>query len=174
MVRLNELVLLAGLFAILATTVTLVCVFILPITITIGFCYFVVTFAIGSLSPNTIEDIALAKMQGISAAAKFATKHRTPLVIAFVLPLSLLFDTFFYLRTLFIVRTNSAPELHDQRVAAIQAQVQQWIDGGRQRRMSTARPGWLVISPKYMKYKDDLHKVAVDLYDVLEIDEEAM
>ena len=170
----NELVLLAILGCVLAVCTFLVCVFVLPVTISIGFAYFVVTFAIGSLSPNTIEDIALAKMKGISAVAKFATKHRTPLVIAFVLPLSLLFDTFFYLRTLFITRSNSAPELHDQRVSAIQSQVRLWMAQGRQRPMSTARPGWLVISPKYMTYKEKLHKVKVDLYDVLEVDKEAM
>jgi len=174
MMKLKELGLLAVMATILFWIVVLICVFVLPLTVSLGAAYFAVTFVLGSFSPNTIEDIALAKMKSISPLAKFATKHRAPLVMAFVLPMSLVFDTFFYLRTQFIVRSNSAPDMHDQRVEEVQRQVKQWIADGSQRPMATARPGWLVISPKYMTYKAGVHKVKVDMYDVLELDEEAM
>ena len=54
--HMNELLLLALLAVVLLVCTVVVCVFVLPVTIFIGWCYFVVTFAVGSLSPNTIED----------------------------------------------------------------------------------------------------------------------
>jgi delta24-sterol reductase len=173
--RAHQAVLLFVCAAALLVTTAAVCVLVLPITLTIGLVYFLVSFTLGSFSPNSIEDIALSKMEGVGALSKFATKHRTPLVIAIVLPLSLLFDTFFYLRMQFVMRTNSAPDLHTQRVAGIQAAVRRWKNSGPNLApMSTNRPGWMMMSPKYALYKDSLSKIDVDLYDVLEVDTEAM
>jgi delta24-sterol reductase len=172
--KLKEVAMLAVMATILFWTTVLICIFVLPLTVSLGFAYFAVTFVLGSFSPSSIEDIALAKMTSISPLAKFATKHRSPLVMAFVLPMSVIFDTFFFLRTEFIVRSNSAPDLHEARVAKIQEQVRQWIADGSERPMATARPGWLGISPKYALYKEHVRKIKVDLYDVLELDEDAM
>jgi delta24-sterol reductase len=156
--------------AILMLTLVLVCVFVLPISVPVGLVYFLVTFTVGSMSPNSVEDIALQQMEGIPAVAKFCTKHRTPIVIAFVLPMSLIFDVFFYLRSQFILWSNSAPGLHDLRVQNIQEQVRQWNAAGRKQKLATARPGWVTISPKYSEYKHDKFHIKVELYDVLELD----
>jgi delta24-sterol reductase len=158
---------------ILLITLVLVCTIVLPISAPVGFVYFIVTFTMGSMSPNSIEDIALQQMEGIPAVVKFLTKHRTPLVIAFVLPMSLIFDVFFYLRSQFIFWSNSAPGLHDLRVEKIQAEIRQWNAAGRKQQLTTARPGWVNISPKYGEYKNDKYKVKVELYDVLELDTKA-
>lgn len=38
----------------------------------------------------------------------------------------------------------------------------------------TARGGWLTISPKRSTYKNDSHRISVELYEILGLDEGAM
>lgn len=47
-------------------------------------------------------------------------------VCLFLLPLSVLFDFYYYLRAWLIFKMCSAPKLHDQRVRDIQRQVSRW------------------------------------------------
>lgn len=47
-------------------------------------------------------------------------------VCLFLLPLSVLFDFYYYLRAWLIFKMSSAPKLHDQRVRDIQRQVSRW------------------------------------------------
>ena len=89
------------------------------------------------------------------------------------MPFSLAFDVFFYVRAEVIRRLYSAPELHSQRVKKIQADVKAWKASGSQRRLCTARGGWQSISPGYRSYKAKSTKIAIDLYDILELDEVA-
>eukprot|EP00041_Stephanoeca_diplocostata_P015048 m.284330 g.284330 ORF g.284330 m.284330 type:complete len:603 (+) comp19906_c0_seq2:154-1962(+) len=95
---------------------------------------------------------------------------RTPFVIAFVLPASIVFDVFFYLRTKFIQVGGD----HASKIKKIQDQVLEWKSSGSKKRMCTARGGWLSISPKRSTYKSESFRVSVELYDVLEIDETNM
>ena len=53
------------------------------------------------------------------------TEHRGWFVVFFVVPLSLMFDAFFAVRG-DRVEVYSAPELHEERVRDIQAQVKVW------------------------------------------------
>ena len=101
------------------------------------------------------------------------TTHRAPLVIGLVLPMSLVYDCFYYLRSTYVQAScGGFPQLHKARVQKIQQQVKAWCAGGRLQRMVTARPGWLSISPSLREYKAHAHQISVPLYDVLELDEE--
>lgn len=49
--------------------------------------------------------------------------YRWIFVVFFLMPLSLVYDVFFYLRNWLIFRMNSAPEKHDEKVRDVQQQV---------------------------------------------------
>ncbi len=51
-------------------------------------------------------------------------------------------------------------------------QVREWHDAGCRTRMCTARPGWMAVSLREGKYKRTLHRVRVNLMDVLHVDPE--
>jgi len=106
-------------------------------------------------------------------ATTFATEHRGWFVIFFVLPFSLLFDVFFAVRAWAIQRFYSAPKLHDARVRGIQDQVCRWKERGSTKRLCTARGGWQSVSPGYRTYKQKSEQIAVNLYDILELDAQA-
>lgn len=95
---------------------------------------------------------------------------RTPFVVAFVLPASLVFDLFFYLRTLFI----QVSATHEEKIISIQNQVNTWRESGSTSKMCTARGGWLTISPKRSTYKNESHRISMELYDILGLDTAAM
>eukprot|EP00656_Telonema_subtile_P050479 TRINITY_DN6545_c0_g1_i5.p1 TRINITY_DN6545_c0_g1~~TRINITY_DN6545_c0_g1_i5.p1 ORF type:complete len:340 (+),score=70.74 TRINITY_DN6545_c0_g1_i5:156-1175(+) len=105
----------------------------------------------------------------------FLTTNRAPFVIGFVLPISLIYDAFFYLRSTYIQATcGGFPALHATRVLEVQRQVREWSTTGRSegKRMVTARPGWLSMSPNFKEYKAQAFQIKVPLYDVLELDEQ--
>lgn len=62
--------------------------------------------------------------------------QRWVFVCLFLLPLSLIFDIYYYLRAWVVFRLSSAPRLHEQRVRDIQKQVGGRAPGG------TAPGGW--------------------------------
>ena len=109
-----------------------------------------------------------------NAATEFATEHRGWFVIFFVLPFSLAFDVFFALRAEVVRRLYSAPELHQERIKKIQDDVRACKASGSQKRLCTARGGWQSISPGYRTYKEKSTKIAINLYDILELDKKAM
>ena len=49
--------------------------------------------------------------------------YRWVFVIFFLMPLSVLYDAFYYLRNWVIFKMNSAPEKHGERVKEVQRQV---------------------------------------------------
>ena len=49
--------------------------------------------------------------------------YRWMFVIFFLMPLSLIYDTYFYFRSKFIFMMNSAPHKHDEKVKDVQRQV---------------------------------------------------
>uniref|UniRef100_A0A7S1B9R5 Delta(24)-sterol reductase n=1 Tax=Corethron hystrix TaxID=216773 RepID=A0A7S1B9R5_9STRA len=106
----------------------------------------------------------------------FITEHRGWFVIFFVLPLSLLFDIFFAIRGMIVMKFYSAPQLHEERVKDIQSQIKAWNECGAKTKLCTARGGWQSISPGNRAYKKSIHstQIAVNLYDILEFDEKAM
>jgi len=80
------------------------------------------------------------------------------------------------LRNWFFRKILSAPQRHDERVRAIQAQVREWnaLPEHERKPMCTARPGWQTISPQNMDYKKRMHQVRVNLVDILDINTHKM
>ena len=105
------------------------------------------------------------------ALTDFMTEHRGWFVVFFVVPLSLMFDAFFAVRAWIVLKFYSAPELHEERVRDIQAQVKVWCTNEKLRaskpRMCTARGGWQSISPGFRDYKSKSYQVRVNMYDIL-------
>lgn len=96
--------------------------------------------------------------------------HRWIFVCLFLLPLSVIFDVYYYLRAWLVFKMCSAPKLHDERVRGIQAQVREWKKQGSKTHMCTGRPGWLTVSLRVGKYKKTHKNIMINLMDILEVD----
>jgi len=95
--------------------------------------------------------------------------YRWIFVILFLMPMSLMYDLFMYIRSFIIFKLNSAPEKHDEKVKEVQRQVRQWAASGSDKGMCTARPGWQTVSLRQGRYKKELTTIEINLVDVLEI-----
>uniref|UniRef100_A0A8C5R7Y1 Delta(24)-sterol reductase n=1 Tax=Leptobrachium leishanense TaxID=445787 RepID=A0A8C5R7Y1_9ANUR len=91
-------------------------------------------------------------------------------VCLFLLPLSVVFDLYYYARAWLVFKMCSAPKLHDSRVRDIQEQVRRWKGEGGNRFMCTGRPGWLTMSLGVGKYKSTCKNIMINLMDILEVD----
>ncbi|XP_043855877.1 delta(24)-sterol reductase [Dromiciops gliroides] len=98
--------------------------------------------------------------------------QRWVFVCLFLLPLSFIFDIYYYLRAWVVFRLNSAPRQHRQRVQHIQKQVREWKEEGSKTFMCTGRPGWLTVSLRVGKYKKTHKNIMINLMDILEVDTE--
>nr|CAB3237581.1 delta(24)-sterol reductase-like [Phallusia mammillata] len=98
--------------------------------------------------------------------------YRWLIVCVFLLPMSFFFNIYMYVRATLIFKFNSAPKRHDERVKAVQKQVQEWKSNSDGRKMCTGRPGWATVSLRLGKYKNDMRKIHINLMDVLEVDTE--
>uniref|UniRef100_A0A9L0RPH1 Delta(24)-sterol reductase n=1 Tax=Equus caballus TaxID=9796 RepID=A0A9L0RPH1_HORSE len=96
--------------------------------------------------------------------------QRWVFVCLFLLPLSLIFDIYYYVRAWVVFKLNSAPRLHEQRVRNIQKQVREWKEQGSKTFMCTGRPGWLTVSLRVGKYKKTHKNIMINLMDILEVD----
>ena len=118
---------------------------------------------------------AILNPLGVPAAVgHFVTEHRSWLVLFVVAPLSKLFDFVMRFRAWYIETFLSAPELHNQRVADIVAQVKAWRDKNDGTKLCTARPGWMSIAPGSREYKKTSTCINIDLHDILRLDTDAM
>ncbi|XP_042875627.1 delta(24)-sterol reductase-like [Penaeus japonicus] len=102
--------------------------------------------------------------------ARWMEDHRGLIVVLIVLPLSLIFDALMQFRHWVFRKFISAPEKHDERVRAIQKKVRKWAEQPEKNRkmMCTARPNWQSLSTTFFR-KDLCHKIAIPLYDILEL-----
>ncbi|KAI4889050.1 hypothetical protein NFI96_001504 [Prochilodus magdalenae] len=91
-------------------------------------------------------------------------------VCLFLLPLSVIFDVYYYVRAWIIFKMCSAPKLHDQRVRDIQRQVREWKKEGGKTHMCTGRPGWLTVSLRVGKYKKTHKNIMINMMDILNVD----
>jgi delta24-sterol reductase len=104
----------------------------------------------------------------------FLFRFRWIFVIPLILPASLAYDSYNFVRNWIIFKLQSAPKAHDRKVAKIQKSVKEWAAGDRKKKMCTARPGWLTMSFRFPKYKKDMVQIKTnDLIDILEIDTNA-
>ncbi|XP_013773171.1 delta(24)-sterol reductase-like isoform X1 [Limulus polyphemus] len=96
--------------------------------------------------------------------------YRWIFVCFFLLPLSTIYNVWFYARNWLIFKLGSAPKQHNLRVRDIQRQVKEWRAAGGKTPMCTGRPGWLTMSLRLGQYKKKLHQIYLPLMDVLDID----
>lgn len=92
--------------------------------------------------------------------------------VLFLLPISFLFDVWFYMRNRIIFALNSAPTSHAKKLRDIQKQIRKYHASGSQAGMCTARPGWQTVSPQNMNYKNKMFGIHLNLVDILEVDVE--
>jgi delta24-sterol reductase len=98
------------------------------------------------------------------------TNHRHLFATFVLLPLSVIFDLFFFVRNKIVFYMSSAPNLHDKRVQEIQMHVRKWNEDGTDQKMVTGRPGWLTMSLRVGKYKKTQRRIHINLRDILEVD----
>ncbi|KAJ8939646.1 hypothetical protein NQ314_011066 [Rhamnusium bicolor] len=103
---------------------------------------------------------------------EFLENNRALVILLFCLPASFIFDLFFTLKAKLHRLLFSSPGLHDQRVRNIQSQVQLWnkLPKTERKLLCTSRPNWLSLSTTFYK-KELCHQVAINLFDILELDE---
>ncbi len=100
------------------------------------------------------------------------THYRGIFATIFLLPVSVAYAAYVSFRNWLSFRMSSAPAKHDIRVAAVIRQIEDWKNQGAEQKLCTARSGWKTMSEMVPKYKLSHRKIAVDMYDILEIDEQ--
>jgi Delta24-sterol reductase len=106
----------------------------------------------------------------IDPVTEFLIRHRWLLVVPVLLPLSFLFDLLLRLRDFYVRTLTSAPKKHDERVRTIQEEISRWHANGAKGRLCTARPPWMSISTRVVKYKKPENSIHIPLYDILSLD----
>ena len=96
----------------------------------------------------------------MSSFLEFIIKHRWLFAI-FLLPISFVYDVYWYLRSKWVLFMGSAPRKHQERLEFVQKQVLDWQKIGNGRKMCTARPGWMSITQQKITYKDTAYRVQV-------------
>lgn len=101
----------------------------------------------------------------------FMTEYRGVFVTVFVLPFSLMFDVVVNARQRVVMKMFSAPLLHRKRVEYVREQILAWKGDGK---LCTARGGWQSITLGDRTYKAKGNQIAVNLMDILELNEREM
>ncbi|XP_055312887.1 delta(24)-sterol reductase-like [Sitodiplosis mosellana] len=119
------------------------------------------------MDPNEVIDF-----KGETFMEILLIDYRWVIVCFLLLPLSFLYNLWFYTRNKIIFHLNSAPRAHDDKVRKIQKQVQEWNKSDKSKKMCTARPGYQTMSFRKPLYKSTMHQVECNLIDILEVDRE--
>ena len=99
----------------------------------------------------------------------FLSNNREFVIAAFAVPASFVYRVFDNLGNWFYRRFRNTAARHDEAVRAIQAQVREGYRSGK--RMCTARKPWKSMSLRSADFKQDMHRISIDLRNVLEVDE---
>lgn len=100
-------------------------------------------------------------------------EHRSLVVLLFCLPASFLFDLILSLNIKLHRAIFSSAAKHDERIIEIQRKVQlhHKADKSNKKLLCTSRPNWLSLSTTFFN-KEQCHKINVNLFDILELDEQ--
>ncbi|XP_068620513.1 delta(24)-sterol reductase-like [Battus philenor] len=100
-------------------------------------------------------------------------EHRELVVLVFCLPASFLFTLLLKFKA-WLRRLGTGPT-HEVAVAEIQKRVRDWnkLPQEKRRLLCTSRPNWLSLSTTFFQ-KHLHHRVPIPLYEILELDEQAM
>jgi delta24-sterol reductase len=100
------------------------------------------------------------------------THWRGTFATFFLLPISFWFTRWLKTRNKIVFWMRSAPAKHDKRVAEVQRQINEWRESGGTEKLTTGRNGWFTMSELVPIYKKTNRKIYLNMYDVLEINEE--
>jgi len=98
------------------------------------------------------------------------THYRGQFATTFLLPVSVAYNTWFYLRNKIVFRLKSAPTRHDERVNHIIAQIDDWKAHGAREPLAGSRNAWFSMSELVPLYKRYSRKIEMELRDILELD----
>lgn len=90
----------------------------------------------------------------------------------FLLPISFVYYSILKIRRRIIFLLRSAPSKHAIRVEYVQKQIQEWIASGAKEKLTTGRSGWFTMSELVPAYKKTYRKIYLNMYDILEINED--
>merc|ERR1719402_904638 len=96
------------------------------------------------------------------------------IIAPLVMPVCQLYDLLMYGKMKVELMLESGRSNHEAEVVKVQEQVKMWNkeDGGR--KMCTARPQWMSISPQSFQYKDKMFRVRLNLDKIVGIDKKKM
>lgn len=104
---------------------------------------------------------------------EFFIQHRWAIVVPLVLPVSKAYDLYWTARHVYYRNLRNAAAGHEQRVAGVVRQLEQWNAAGRPGRLHTSRKSWQSVAVRAIEYKQ--HKaggIDVELHDILDLDVE--
>lgn len=106
------------------------------------------------------------------AWVKFLEDNRGLVILFFCLPASFIFNLLLQLRNWTYKKIYGNALNHNAEVKRIQKQVTKWSkqDPDNRKLLCTARPNWLSLSTKFFR-KNECHRISVDLFNILELDE---
>ncbi len=100
-------------------------------------------------------------------------QYRWAVVVPIVLPLSKIYDTYWYARHVYYRNLRNAAEQHEARVKHVQDQLARWNAEGRKGLLHTSRRSWQSVAVRAIEYKkQSAGAIDVELHDILELNEE--
>ncbi|XP_060533681.1 delta(24)-sterol reductase-like [Cylas formicarius] len=104
---------------------------------------------------------------------EFLENNRGLVVLIFCLPASFVFDVFLNLYVKLLRLLAGSSNKHSEKVKQIQKKIQIYnkTPSTNRKLLVTARPNWLSLSTKFFQ-KDKCHQIPINLYDILNLDEE--
>lgn len=106
---------------------------------------------------------------------RFLEDHRVWLLTFFVLPASYIFNLVLSIKKYFLKLKYADANEHDNRVKEIQQKIEAWnkLPPEGRKLLCTSRANWLSLSLSFFR-KDLCHKIPIDLYNILELNEEQL
>ncbi|XP_023217183.1 delta(24)-sterol reductase-like [Centruroides sculpturatus] len=92
------------------------------------------------------------------------------LFVLVLLPISVVYKVFLFVRNWIAFHYRDSKKSHEENVRYVQKQILEWNKSGRKKQLCTNRPGWMTISFYQPKYKATMHRIDVDLKNILGID----
>lgn len=108
----------------------------------------------------------------MSKLITYLVQHHFWIFAIWVVPMSVIYDLFYLAYTRMAYLFGPSFVKHEEKVKNVQKQVRQWMDEGSQTPMCTARPCWKSISLQTMNYKNRMHKIQINMPDIIHLDEE--
>jgi delta24-sterol reductase len=108
-----------------------------------------------------------------SKATELAIKYRWLIVVPLVLPASKVYDLYWTARHVYYRNLRSNSSRHGARVQTVVDQIKSWNESGRPGLLHTSRKSWQSVSVRAIEYKQKSKSgIAVELHDILELDEQ--